>query len=534
MSDLCPLLSLSHASKSYGGSPALIDATLDLLPGEVHALVGENGAGKSTLIKILAGVVAPDHAEIAVGGAPAVFHNAADAFAHGLRFIHQELNIVPGLSVAENIFLSQPYPRRAGALVDWARLNAAARAALAALHIDHIDPRSKIARLNTGDQMLVKIAGAFAGSLQNGGETGGSAKDGANLFVMDEPTAALTGAEADRLFAVIARLKARGCAVLYVTHRLDEVFAIADRVTVMRDGRVVAVKPIHQTDSADLIRLMTGREISGVYPPRASPLSSAPLLRIHDLRTAHLAGAAFDLRAGEILGVAGLTGSGRSELLRALVGADRLSGGEITLNGSAAPESAGAKGRDLHITAASRWNPTAAWRSGIAYVPEERRTQGLILSRMIRDNVTLPHLSALSGGGVALQRGREEAAAARLGDAVRLKARDSRQTTRQLSGGNQQKVLFARALAGEAWVLLLDEPTRGVDIGAKYDIYAVIRDLSARGVGVVLASSDLAELVGMCDRVLILRERRQSALLDTTGLTQDALLTACYGPGDPS
>ncbi|MBK8023846.1 MAG: sugar ABC transporter ATP-binding protein [Chloroflexi bacterium] len=628
MSALRPLLTLNHASKTYGGSPALIDAALELLPGEVHALMGENGAGKSTLIKILAGVIAPDRAEIAVEGVPVALHSTADAFAHGLRFIHQELNVVPGLSVAENISLSHPYPRRALVLVDWKRLNAAAREVLAALNIEHIDPRSKIARLNTGDQMLVRIASAFAGSLRMFRESpegepsqeaaqAGARELGAKVFVMDEPTAALTGAEADRLFAVIARLKTHACAVLYVTHRLDEVFAIADRVTVMRDGRVVAVRSIGDTDSADLIRLMTGREISGVYPPSEGPVGEAAILRVHDLTTADLSGVTFELRAGEILGVAGLTGSGRSELLRALVGADRLTGGWVEIVNPSPPDptresvgtrngasvdypsppdptheavgtrngasvdnpsppdptheavgtrngaseesrpydhdsatgspsmaslltrlrgregvrasSLGVRGSVLRITPATRWNPTAAWQSGIAYVPEERRTQGLILSRMIRDNVTLPHLGGFSGGGVVLRPGRETTETARLGESVRLKARDPGQTTRELSGGNQQKVLFARALAGEAHILLLDEPTRGVDVGAKYDIYAVIRALSARGVGVILASSDLAELTGLCDRVVVLRARCQSAILDAAGLTQDALLTACYG-----
>ncbi|MBK8024036.1 MAG: ATP-binding cassette domain-containing protein [Chloroflexi bacterium] len=665
MSALRPLLTLNHASKTYGGSPALIDASLELLPGEVHALMGENGAGKSTLIKILAGVIAPDRAEIAVEGVPVALHSTAEAFAHGLRFIHQELNVVPGLSVAENIFLSHPYPRRALVLVDWKRLNAAAREVLAALHIEHIDLRSKIARLTTGDQMLVKIASAFAGSLRMFREPpegepfqeaaqAGARELVAKVFVMDEPTAALTGAEADRLFAVIARLKAHACAVLYVTHRLDEVFAIADRVTVMRDGRVVAVRSIGETDSADLIRLMTGREISGVYPPSEGPVGEAAILRVHDLTTADLSGVTFELHAGEILGVAGLTGSGRSELLRALVGADRLTGGWVEVDPHPRPLSraggrgggtrtwrgdnppcppgtrdasasvdnpsppdllshaSGEKGNRLrgagdgandptHESVGTRMarldnptrppprrgeggspgapallreggreggaesrpyattpqpvpplpacvgegvrargfcpprhagdtvDPTAAWQSGIAYVPEERRTQGLILSRMIRDNVTLPHLGRFSGGGVVLRPGRETAETARLGESVRLKARDPGQTTRELSGGNQQKVLFARALAGEARILLLDEPTRGVDVGAKYDIYAVIRALSARGVGVILASSDLAELTGLCDRVVVLRARCQSAILDAAGLTQDVLLSACYG-----
>jgi ABC-type sugar transport system ATPase subunit len=496
-----PLLSIRNASKTYGEARVLIDAALDLAPGRVHALMGENGAGKSTLIKILAGVVVPDSATTLVRGQRVQIDSPQAAFDAGLRFIHQELNIVPQLSVAENLFIGQSYPRRAGVLVDWRRLADDARAGLARLDITHIDPRVQMARLSTGDQMLVKIASAFL--------TAGAA---ATIYVMDEPTAALTDVETARLFAAIRQLKAQECAVLYVSHRMEEIFDLCDEVTVMRDGRVVASKPISETDPQDLIRLMTGRELTQAYPPRDTIIGKQVRLQVNNLRSTALEHAEFAVHAGEILGVAGLAGSGRTELLRALAGADRLLSGSLTLDGAV-----------LH-----KGGLSGAWQQGIAYIPEERRAQGVILSRSIRDNITLPHLSAISRGGLLLDRARETRELAVLGESVRLKARGVRQTTRELSGGNQQKVLFARGLAGKPRLLLLDEPTRGVDVGAKYDIYTLIRQMSADGVSIVMVSSDLGELLGLCDRVLIIRGRRQAQIVPTDGLTQHDLLALCY------
>lgn len=501
-----PLLSVRHAEKHFGGTPALVDAALDLLPGEVHALMGENGAGKSTLIKILAGVVNPDRAEIALSGQAVSIPNPQTAFDLGLRFIHQELAVVPQLSVAENLFLSHAYPRRAGFLVDWRRLNQSAKTVLDQLGIAHIDPRTRMARVGTGDQMLVKIASAFV--------TGD--RQTPAVYIMDEPTAALTSEEVTRLFGVIRELKLQGCAVLYVSHRLEEIFQIADRVTVMRDGCVVGSALINETSSEKLIRQMTGRELSQTFPARETPLDSHIVLAVRNLATEYVCEVSFDLRAGEILGLAGLAGAGCTELLRALVGADPLRHGEIRLDGETRA--------DL--------TPVSAWERGFAYVPEERRSQGLILSRSIRDNITLPHLQKISRGGILLDRRSEEQLSSVVGASVRLKAIGPRQTVRELSGGNQQKVMFARAMSRTPRLLLLDEPTRGVDVGAKFDIYTLIRQVSAQSVGVVLASSDLAELLGLCDRILILREGRQTAIVAASGLSQHELLTLCYGDGD--
>jgi ribose transport system ATP-binding protein len=505
--DTPSLLTISGTNKSYGGIPALIDASLDLRAGEVHALMGENGAGKSTLIKILAGVLSPDSIHITLRGHLVTIHHAQDAFNLGLRFIHQELNVVPQLSVAENVFLSQPYPTRAGILVNWNKLNGRARTVLAQLGVTHIDPRDQMARLSPGDQMLVSIARAFVGDDADSGQSP------ASIYVMDEPTAALTGQEAAMLFAVIDGLCQRGCAVLYVSHRLDEIFKIADRVTVMRDGRMVDTKPIQDVTPADLIRMMTGRALQQVYPSRDIPHQERILLDVRNLKTTAVCDVTFQLKAGEIIGVAGLAGAGRTELLRGLMGVDSLRGGQITLDG----ESFG------HLS------PTAAWSKGIAFLPEERRSQGLVLTRSISNNVTLPQLRHFSRGALFLDHGSERQTSLSMGDSVRLKSREPSQPVRQLSGGNQQKVVFAKALARAPRLLLLDEPTRGVDVGAKVDIYTLIRQISAQGTGIVMVSSDLPELIGLTDRILIMRAGRLVESVPTMGITEEKLLALCYG-----
>ncbi len=501
-SALPPLLSISGANKSYSGVPVLIDAALDLHAGEVHALMGENGAGKSTLIKLMAGVVSPDSIRITMRGQPVTIHHSQAAFDLGLRFIHQELNIVPQLSVAENIFLNRPYPTHAGLFVNWGKLNQQARRVLDQLGVDHIDTRQLMARLSPGDQMLVSIVRAFVND-----ET-----QQASIYVMDEPTASLSGQETAMLFRMIESLKKRGCAILYVSHRMDEVFKIADRITVMRDGQVVETQPIEAVNPADIIRMMTGRALQQIYPPRETPHGGRILLEARGLQTKGVKDVTFELLEGQILGIAGLNGSGRTEVLRALMGADRVIDGEIVLDGLAV--------RGL--------SPTSAWQHGLAYVPEERRSQGLILSRSVGNNITLPQLRHLSHAGMLLNHGAEYQTSRKLGDSVRLKSKSPAQTVRQLSGGNQQKVIFARALARPPRVMLLDEPTRGVDIGAKADIYALIRQISAAGTGIIMVSSDLPELLGLSDRILIMRGGYLVDQVSAEGLTEESLLTLCY------
>jgi ribose transport system ATP-binding protein len=496
-------LSLQNVAKAYAGVPALRRVTLDIEAGEIHALMGENGAGKSTLIKVLAGVVAPDAADIRIDGRPVTIGSPHEAHRLGFRFIHQEFNVVPALSVAENIFIGRRYPTRGGVLVDWRALNATARDALERLGITHIDPRQKLARLAPGDQMLVRISSAFL-----------SEPDApARLYVMDEPTAALTRDESERLFRVLREIRAGGGSVLYVSHRLDEVMALCDRATVLRDGVTIDTGRMADITHDDLVALMIGRKVEEAYPPPGAGPAEAVALEVRGLAAGGLQPVSFALRRGEILGVAGLSGSGQRELVRALFGDLRLRAGTVVLDGQPyAP-----------------YGPSAAWKAGVAYVPRERRSEGLMLTRPIFENVTLSHLRQQSLGGSFLTPRAERRFASALGEDVRLRSAGPQQLAQELSGGNQQKVVFARALGGKPKLLLLDEPTRGVDVGAKFDIYTIIRDMTAKGMAVILVSSDLPELIGMCDRIAVMRDGAIAEIVAAAGLREDDLLNRCYG-----
>ena len=502
-------LSLSNVFKSYGGTQVLAGVSLDIAAGEVHALMGENGAGKSTLIKIMAGVEPADRMDVVVGDRPVSINGTKDAHALGFRFIHQELNVVPQMSVAENIILGQPYPRRAGLAVGWRDLNAMAKDALSRLGISHIDPSRKAARLSTGDQMLMKIAGTLVAA---------PGAVPARLYVMDEPTAALTGEESEKLFAVIAELKKSGAAILYVSHRMDEVMRICDRITVLRDGQNVSTRLVAETSKDEIIQDMTGRDVHDTYPERQSEIGDAVLCAMEDVSTATLKNIDFQLRAGEILGLAGLAGSGQSEVLQTLLGVSSVQSGTLRFAGDII----------------DRLDPARAWSMGISYVPRERRREGLMLSSSVLENVVLSHLGKLSRFGRVLDHRRNKDHANQLAQFVRLKAEGPGQVVRKLSGGNQQKVVFARALGDAPRLLLLDEPTRGVDVGAKFDIYTLVRDLSAQGCAVVLASSDLPELIGLCDRILILADGRQREIVSATNLAVADLLARFYHDGAAS
>jgi ribose transport system ATP-binding protein len=496
-------LSLKEVTKTYGSVPALRGVDLTIAPGEIHALMGENGAGKSTLIKILAGVIAPDRADIRLDGAAIEIGSPRQAHRLGFRFIHQEFNVVPALSVAENIFMGRSYPRRGGVFVDWRRINQAAGETLQRLGITHIDPRRSLGSLSPGDQMLVRISSAFIG------EAGAPAR----LYVLDEPTAALSRSESERLFAVLRELRAAGASVLYVSHRLDEVMAICDAATVFRDGRSIDSGRIANITHDDLVAMMIGRKIEEAYPPALAAPRTEPVFSAWELAIRGGQRVSFDVRAGEVLGIAGLANAGQRNLLRTLFGDIGGAGGSMTLDG-----------HTYHPR-----SPADAWRAGLGYIPRERRSEGLVVSRSIFENTTLPHLAAHSHWRMFLALRREKRLAMEQGQAVRLKSSGPGQLVRELSGGNQQKVVFAKALAGKPRLLLLDEPTRGVDLGAKFDIYSIIRDMTARGMGVVLVSSDLAEVIGMADRIAIMRDGAIIDIVPATGMTEDRLLNLCYG-----
>ena len=486
-------------TKAYGGVPALSDVTLSLSSGRVHALMGENGAGKSTLIKLIAGVVAADRMTVSRDGVGVPLRSSAEATRAGFRFIHQELKIVPQLSVAENVLLGHPAPRRFGAFIDWRSLQDKAASALSFLGADHIDVRLQAGSLATGDRMLTRIASALVADA-------GSPEP--CLYVFDEPTAALTESESNKLFDVIARLKERGAAVLYVSHRMNEVLQICDDVTVLRDGRHVLTTEIAKTNREKIIAAMTGKPVSDAIPGRTTAVGKGVACRIRALATRDLTGLDLSLAEGEILGVAGLDEAGQTAFLRLILGQGRAQQGVLEVFGRPAPKS-----------------PEQAWAQGIAYVPRERRSQGLMLGMGVRPNALFPHLGDY---GLLARKRAEVARTQTLADQVRLRFQGTEQPVGQLSGGNQQKVLFARAIAKNPKLLLLEEPTRGVDVGARAEIHGLIRTLSNSGTAVILASSDLVELLGLSDRILILQGGRQMAVLDRQAMTPADLLSRIY------
>jgi ribose transport system ATP-binding protein len=505
------VLAANGVSKAFSGVSALEDVSFDLTSGEVHALMGENGAGKSTLMKILAGVHADYRGEIRVNGQAAVFGGVRDAELAGVAMIHQELNLVPELSVAENVFLGRE-PLIAGIIVDRRRLVAVARDLLRRLNIK-IDPESRVGTLRVGEQQLVEIAKAL--SLD------------ARILIMDEPTSALSSSECETLFKVVRQLAAAGVGIIYTSHRLDEVMALADRVTVLRDGRRVLSAPISEMSRDRIISAMVGRDV--VTSSREAPAAaSAPILSVTDLtvdvatprgwkRVLH--GVSLEVRRGEIFGIGGLLGSGRTEIVEAIFGAGRgRRSGVIAIDG--AP-----------VTIAS---PTDAYRLGIALVTEDRKTRGLHLNATIRDNVALPSIGVMSRFGLRAF-AREAALATDVVDRLLVRCRGSDQVVSTLSGGNQQKVVIGKWLATEPRVLLLDEPTRGIDVGAKQEIYQLIFRLAADGLAIIVVSSELPELLLLSDRILVMCEGRQRGVLRRAEATQEAVmrLAAPGGAGNP-
>ena len=485
-------------SKAFGGVPALADVTLNLCSGRVHALMGENGAGKSTLIKLIAGVLKADSISVNKNGIPLALNDAKDAHEAGFRFIHQELNIVPQVSVAENILLGRDLPLRFGFAVDWNKVQAQAEAALAFLGATHIDVTSPAGDLPAGDKMMIKIAAALVSADQNEPV----------LYVLDEPTAALTGEESEMLFDVIERLKARGMAILYVSHRIDEILRICDDVTVLRDGKFVTTNEISKTSKAEIIEAMTGRDFKDAYPKREVSIGTETVVSLKNLDTSNLQGLCFEIRAGEILGVSGLAEAGQTQLLKLFMGIEKIKSGTASFNGEELPIS-----------------PSDAWARSVAYIPGERRGEALCLDMSVRANIVLPHLSKY---GFFAKPWLENKDALELGGKVQLKSNGVSQPVGQLSGGNQQKIVFARAIQDNPTLLLLDEPTRGVDIGAKYDIYLLVRELSAKGCAVILTSTDLPEVLGMCDRVLVMQGGRQAHFLERGDMTSADLLSHFY------
>jgi ABC-type sugar transport system ATPase subunit len=486
-----PVLEVRGLSKSFGSVRALQDVDWELRPGEIHALLGENGAGKSTLIRILAGDHVRDAGELLLDGAPVAFAHPQEALAAGIAFVHQIPAFVPSLSITENLRLGLP-PERRG-LIDWRAEHAAAAAALAEVGV-HVDPRTRLEALGPHERQLVALARGLARHPR--------------VLVLDEITAPLTEPEVELLHGVVRGLRDRGVAIVYVSHRLEEVLAIADRVTVLRDGRRVATEPMAGLTRRRLAELIVGRDVDELFARDARAgraTSDEPLLTVD--RLGRDGGVSLTLRAGEIVGLAGLAGSGRSRLLRCLFGAQHAEQGEMLLGGEPyAPR-----------------HPADAIGAGVGMVTEERLVDGFVDQLTVGQNITLPWLARFRRHGLLRLR-QERTAATRLAERLRVRTPSVTARMAELSGGNQQKAILARWTAGDLRVLLLDEPTHGVDIGSKAEIYAIVREHAARGVGVVVASSELEELEALCDRVLLLRAGRAVGELRAEAITKEAVL----------
>ncbi|WP_076817336.1 sugar ABC transporter ATP-binding protein [Pseudofrankia asymbiotica] len=491
-----PLLAVRDVSKSFGAVAAVRDVSFPLYAGEAHALVGENGAGKSTIVKMLAGVHRPDTGAIELDGAPLTLSSPADARAAGIAVIYQEPTLFPDLSVAENIAMAKP-PRGRFHAIDRARMVRDATALFERLGVD-IDPARPARGLSIADQQLVEIAKALSAD--------------ARVLVMDEPTAALSTVEVERLFTVARSLRDRGAAVLFISHRFEEITALCQRVTVMRDGRHVSTDPLAGLTVDDLVRRMVGRDLSTLYPERSTTPGDV-VLEVDGLRRDGVfRDVSFQVRAGEIVALAGLVGSGRSEVAQAVFGVDPRDAGTVRVHG-----------RQLRAG-----SPRAAMAAGLALVPEDRRLQGLVMDASIARNVTLPRSGALARLGL-LFGGSERRAAAEWTARLQTKYGRLADSVSTLSGGNQQKVVLAKWLSTLPRVLMVDEPTRGIDVGTKAEVHRLISGLAEDGVAVLMVSSELPEVLGLADRVLVMREGRLVAELGRADATEESVMFAAVG-----
>ncbi len=497
MADL--LLEMRGITKQFPGVLALDDVSLDLREGEVHCLLGENGAGKSTLMKILAGAQPADRGDILIGGRPAAVTSPARARELGVSMIYQEFNLSPFLSVAENIFLGREPRVGKTPFIDGARLRRDAEEVLRHMGVT-LDVRLPVNRLSVAQMQMVEIAKAVSVN--------------ARILVMDEPSATLTDHELASLFTLIGELRGRGMGILYISHRLEEVFQIGDRATVMRDGRHVATRDVAGLTREDIIRMMVGRELTEEFPKVSLP-RGAERLRVEGLtREGLFSDVGFSLHAGEIVGLTGLVGSRRTEVVRAIFGADRPSAGRVFVDG-----------REVAVS-----SPRDAIAHGVGLLTEDRKNQGLVLGMSVRENITLANLGALVRG-IFVKGGAERRVAEDFVRELQIKTPSVEQAVQLLSGGTQQKVVLARWLFTNAGILMFDEPTRGVDVGAKTEIFRLMNALLERGAAVLMVSSELPEVLGMCDRILVMHEGRLAGELSRAEATQERIMQLGTGGG---
>ncbi|HWR43857.1 sugar ABC transporter ATP-binding protein [Sporomusa sp.] len=490
------LLEMRGIIKEFPGVKALKSVNFSLAAGEIHALLGENGAGKSTLMKILSGVYQKDAGEIVLNGQTIEITGPRQAQELGIGIIHQELNLVPELTVMENIFLGRE-PLRALGFVDWKTMREQAAQVLARLCSD-ISPDSIVAQLSIGEQQMVEIAKALSYETK--------------ILIMDEPTAALSGRETEHLFGIIRQLAAAGVGIVYISHRMEELFALSHRITVMRDGAYIGTVNTPEAVFDQLVKMMVGREMTARFPKEIAPLGNEVLSVDGLSRQGVLENVTFTVRAGEVVGIAGLMGAGRTELARAIFGADPVDSGTITI-----------AGKPVTIK-----TPADAIRSGIGLITEDRKHQGLILSLSVGENISLAALETVSSQTFISSKAEASLVSSQI-DKLRIRTPNAAQLVKNLSGGNQQKVVIAKWLSTSPQLLIMDEPTRGVDVGAKAEIYQIMNMLTAAGVGILMISSELPEVLGMSDRVLVMHQGRIMADMPVAGATQEKIMAYAAG-----
>lgn len=483
--------------KSFGTNQVLKNAGFLLRDGEVHALMGENGAGKSTLMKILTGVYTRDAGTVIVDGKEVEYHNPQEAEKAGIVFIYQELNVMFDLTVEENLFMGKEITKGFG-ICDKKAMRKKAKEVLDMMGVD-INPAAVMSELSVGQQQMIEICKALMVD--------------AKVIIMDEPTAALTQSETDALFKVIHSLRKKGVSMVYISHRMEEIFELCDRITVLRDGSYIGTEEIKDIDMNDIVKMMIGREIGERFPARNVELGSE-VLKVEKLTSPGVFhDVSFSVRAGEVLGVSGLMGAGRTEIMQAIFGNLPLTGGKIYING-----------KETVIK-----NPEAAMKAGIGFITEDRKTEGLMLEKSIEENISLANLGKVSGKNHVLSNSAEDALVKKGIEEFHIRCFGPSHECGNLSGGNQQKVVLAKWIYTEPKILILDEPTRGVDIGAKKEIYSVINEMAAKGVAVIMVSSELPEVLGMSDRVMVVREGEVRGIINKEEANQENVMTLATG-----
>ncbi|MEK5071600.1 sugar ABC transporter ATP-binding protein [Sporosarcina sp. FSL K6-1508] len=491
------MIEMTGISKSFNGNTVLNNVEFSVEKGEIHALMGENGAGKSTLMKILTGIYTRDTGEVKVKGELVDFKNPKEAERAGIAVIHQELNILPDLTVAENLFLGNEKTFGKSGILKTREMNKEAKTILAELGLD-IDVKTIARELSVGKQQIIEIAKAMSSN--------------AEVIVMDEPTAALTEREIVSLFETIRALQSNGVSFVYISHRMEEIFSLCDRITILRDGNYVGVKEIKKTSFDEIVQMMVGRELGERFPERNAKIGDVKLAANGLTRNGYFEDISFELRKGEVLGIAGLMGAGRTEVAQSLFGYKKLHKGEVLLDG-----------KPVKIS-----NPLQAIKLGFGYVTEDRKSEGLIVDFSVRDNLSLTNFDKVSAKGI-IKANEEKELYETMVKRLGVRTSGPNQAAKSLSGGNQQKVVIAKWLGIEPNVLILDEPTRGVDVGAKKEIYSIINELAEKGVAILMISSELPEIIGMTDRVLVMHEGTMTAELQKTEMTQERIMHYATG-----